>query len=342
MSRSLFVVAVVAALAAPAAAQPAPANPPESPAPSPTDADRPWAEGVSPAEQEAALALFRAGNDAFAHLDYATAEKLYREALSHWDHPAISGNLAVTLVHLDDPVGAYERVEHALRYGDAPFDDAVFRRLETDKKLLEGQLGHVEVTCDVPDAVVSIDGETVLVGVGAYTRTVRAGSYQVVASKPNYLTYTNLVTALPDEPVAIQVQLLPLDQAGGWERRWATWKPWAVLGAGAAVAAIGLGYELAAQGSVDDYEAYVALECASGCTTAQLPGPVRDLEGRAATQNKLGVTGLVVGAAAVVAGGVMVYLNQPTRVRLEESGRRVGAAPVVTPDGAGVAVFGRF
>ncbi len=306
------------------------------------DAERPWAAGVSAEDQEAALALFRDGNDAFAHTDYVEAARRYRAALDRWGHPAIHGNLAVTLIQLDDPVGAYDHLEQALAFGDAPFDATQYERLATDRKLVLGQLGRLEVTCDVDGAEVSVDGETVITGIGTISRVVRAGSYQVVARKANYLTFARQVVALPEQPVVIRVDLVPLDQAGGLERRWASWKPWAVIGAGAAVLALGVGYQLAAQRTADDFEAEIARSCPSGCPIDQLPPPVLDLEDRATRQNRIGVSAMITGAAALIAGGVMVYANQPHRVRLEESGRRVGAAPLLRPGAIGLVLAGRF
>jgi hypothetical protein len=307
----------------------------------PPDA-RPWAAGVSAEQQERALALFARGNDAFAHFDYKVAAQLYREALTHWAHPAIHGNLAVTLIHLDDPVAAYQEIELALRYGEAPFDEAVFRQLTTDRKLLSAQLGELAITSHVAGAEVTVDGERVLAGAGAFSRRVRSGSYQVVAQKPAHLTFTREVTVLPEQRVDILVQLVPLDQVGGSERRWRAWVPWLVVGGGAVVLGAGIGTRLAAQGNVDDYEAEIARACPDGCPEASLPQAVRDLAGRARFENQLGITSIVVGGAALITGGVLVYLNQPRRVRFDESGRRITAAPIATPDVVGVALAGRF
>jgi hypothetical protein len=303
---------------------------------------RPWAVGVPAEQQEVALGLFARGNDAFAHFDYATAASLYHEALTHWAHPAIHGNLAVTLIQLDDPVAAYDEIELALRHGEAPFDAAVFRQLSTDRKLLRAQLGMLAIRSEVSGAEVTIDGERVLSGVGAFTRRVRTGSYQVVARKPAHLTFARDITVLPEKSVDIVVQLVPLDQVGGSERRWRPWIPWLVVGGGAVVLGTGIATRLAAQSNVDAYEAEIARSCPDGCPESSLPQAVRDLEGRARLENRIGITAIVAGSAALITGGVLVYLNQPRRVRLDESGRRVTAAPLVSPDAVGLSFAGRF
>src|ERR1700733_7519084 len=55
---------------------------------------RPWASGVSPSEQ--------------------------RDALKHWDHPAIHYNLALAQMELAQPIEAYDNLTTAIKYGDAP------------------------------------------------------------------------------------------------------------------------------------------------------------------------------------------------------------------------------
>jgi hypothetical protein len=305
-------------------------------------APRPWAEGVAASEQSTALELFRQGNEAFARSDYAAAARPYREALDHWDHPAIRGNLAIVLINLDDPVGAYEQLEKALRFDEAPFEQAVYAELLTTRKLLLGQLGQVEVLCDVPGAVVTLDGVTLLTGPGQVQRVVRAGAHQVVAKKPRHLTFTSEVTALPASPLIIHVQLVPLEQAGTWERRWPEWKPWLVVGAGAAVLAAGVAFELQARSDLDGYEAEIARSCPSGCNPSDLPAAVRDLESGGKRDSRIGVAAMIVGGAALATGGVLVLMNQPRHVEVEESGRRIAAAPVVSPGFFGAAASMTF
>jgi hypothetical protein len=302
--------------------------------------ERPWAAGVSAENQEQALELFRTGNEAFAHNDYLEAARLYREALAAWDHPAIHGNLAVALVHLDQPVEAYAELGNALAYGAAPFGENQHAQLVTSQKLLEGQLGRVEVECDSPGAVVTLNGETLLVGKGQVSRVVRAGQHQLVARKSEHLTFTSQIVALPEKPVSIRVVLLPLSEAGGYERRMPTWVPWVTLGVGAGVLATGAAFQLAASDNLDAYEQEIARECPGGCRSEDLPQAVRALEDRGKWQNVVGVSAMAVGGVALAGGALLLILNQPQHVRLEESGRRVGFVP--TRGGGVFGLSGRF
>jgi hypothetical protein len=67
---------------------------------------RPWAASVSARDQAIARELYGAGNQEFVESRYAPALKKYREAITHWDHPAIRFNMAVALINLERPVEA--------------------------------------------------------------------------------------------------------------------------------------------------------------------------------------------------------------------------------------------
>ena len=107
--------------------------------------DKPWAAGVSDAEQQKALAIYREGNAEFEESRYAQALTKYREALKHWDHPAIRFNMAVCLINLQQPLEAFEHLEAGMKYGAAPLGPELYAQGVTYKKLLDGQLTHLKV-----------------------------------------------------------------------------------------------------------------------------------------------------------------------------------------------------
>ena len=302
------------------------------------EAPRPWAEGVSVDKQTSAFAKFNEGNDAFARDDFQAAVLRYREALAEWAHPAIRGNLAIALVHLDQPIEAYEQLEKAFAFGAAPFDAAVFAQLQTNYKLLRGQLARIEVIGDVASAVVLLDGAEMTSG----KHVIKTGAHELVARRAGFLTFTNRVIATSDTDVTIKVVLVPLEEASKLERRWAAWKPWAVAAGGAALVLVGVGAELAARSNVDDYELEIARACPSGCEPAQIPDAVNGLARRARWENALGITALTVGGLGVAAGIALVVINQPRRLRVDESGRVVSVVPVAGPELLGIAALGRF
>ena len=122
-------------LAGNVAAQPATPATPAAPGP------RPWADGVSQEEQRAALALFNEGNAQLRDSIFPKAAEKYREALTHWQHPAIHYNLALALVNLEQPIEMFRALEKAMEYGPGPIDEDKFDRAKSLKILLEKQLG---------------------------------------------------------------------------------------------------------------------------------------------------------------------------------------------------------
>jgi len=309
-----------------------------------TGADtKPWEAGISEATRAAALKLFREGNAFFASQAYARAIDRYSLALKAWDHPRIHGNLATALVHLDAPVRAKRHLDRALKYGRRPFQDRVYSQLLTNRKLLEGQLAEMTITCPVAGVQVTLDGKLALTGPGSAVSTVRAGKHQVVAKKTGYLTQTKMVSLHGRQKVELKLVMVPLDQATRVERKWATWKPWVVLGAGAAVTIAGLAFGQASGSAIARYENALVSECPMrGCTLGQIPAGIVAHQDRARLWNRLEVSAYMIGGATLIGGAALVYLNRERFIRVSESGARIGVAPSVSPTLVGVLVGGRF
>jgi hypothetical protein len=295
--------------------------------------DKPWAQGVSEQEQAAALAIYKAGNAEFEESRYAQALAKYREAIQHWDHPAVRFNMAVSLVNLDQPLEAYESLTAALRFGDAPLGAEAYAQALTYKKLLDGQLTHLRVTCDLDGATVTLDGQPLFAGKGEATKLLRPGSHQVVASKPGYLTETAPLVLVPGKEQIHAVKLQKIEVHTHLVRRWSARTPWLVVGAGAGALVLGGVLDLQARSDFQSFDDQVALQCPAGCSASMPPGmqqvaaATRSLQTKARVENIAGVSLLAVGGAAVVAGLVGVYLNLPRSV--------VEHAPLVVPTGNG-------
>src|SRR5262249_19507570 len=113
------------------------------------------------------------------------------------------------------------------------------------------------------------------------------------------------------------------------ERRWDAWKPWTVVAVGAAVALAGIPLQIAANGSISDYEKQVAAACPAGCPKDSVPAAARDAESRAHLENGLAIGLFAAGGAALAGGVVLVLLNQPHPVetpRVSIVPTRFGAA----------------
>src|SRR3569832_1835287 len=81
---------------------------------------RPWAAVVKKSEQEAARKLFHDGNVQLNDGLFAKAAEVYKQALTHWDHPAIHYNLALALMNLDQPIESQANFRVAVEVGGAP------------------------------------------------------------------------------------------------------------------------------------------------------------------------------------------------------------------------------
>jgi len=341
MKGGALVLAVVLGVGT-AAAQPAKAPQPRE-TPQPSEAPKPWSANVSEAEQELALSIYRAGNAEFEESRYAQALAKYREAIRHWDHPAIRFNMVVCLINLDQPLEAFDDLELALAYGNAPLGGELYAQGLTYQKLLLGQLAKVEVVSREPGAEVTLDGRKLFTGVGDVTRLVRPGNHQIVATKPGFLTATIPLVLMPGKVTVASVKLVPLTSATRLVRRWPSWKPWALIGLGAAVAVIGVPLELQAAANFDAYDKEFGTTCPSGCGGPGQPmaaASLASLRQTARTQNVAAISLFAVGGATLLAGIVGVILNQPRASTPHESTLRV--VPVIEPGAASVVIDGRF
>ncbi len=297
--------------------------------------DKPWAAGVGAEDRARALELFREGNQLFERSQYTEALVRYREAISHWDHPSIRFNIAVSLIRLERWVEASENIGPALRFGAAPFDrPELYEEGVNYQKLLVGRLAQLTVRCQEAGARVVLDGGELLTCPGSITRTLDPGEHLLVGSKTGFLTATRSLVLLPGKPTTVDIELLRLDQAGVRVRRWAPWKPWAVVGAGGLIALIGVPLAIAARSNMERYDDGIAAACPTGCET--VPPGLQDLEDRARMEDRLAIGAFVAGGLTVAGGLVLVLLNQPRLVAPSES------APGVTFTGTGIRFAARF
>ena len=296
--------------------------------------DKPWARGVSAENQQKALAKFQEGNASFIKDEWRTALDRYIEALAFWDHPNIRYNAAVCLIKLDRSVEAYEHMQAALRFGEAPLGPDLFRQGQTYLQMLAKTTAYIEVICKEPaDVQVTIDGEP-LPRCPA-TKLVLPGKHQLVTEKPGYKTERREVVAPPGGKETVVIVMQP-DVTRTLTRRWARWKPWAVVAGGAVVGLAAVPLWLAAQDRFDRYDADVADYCrrqpGGGCVDSDL-AMFDDQLSRAKTMRTLTYSTIAVSAAGLAVGAVLVYMNQP---------RAIVVSPMADGDRAGVTISGAW
>ncbi len=317
-----------------ASAQPAPDLPPEY------DDTRPWAQGVSEAEQAAAQALYVAGNQEFVESRYAQALARYRESLRHWDHPQTRYNAAVCLIKLDQPVEAREHLAHALAYGATALGREAYDQASTYLKLLDAQLAHVKVACTERGAVVTLDGKYLFTAPGSADQFLVAGDHQIGATRQGFLPLFTAFTGVAGKLATYDLHL-ELDPSNGPPpvRRWAHWRT--LLGGGAAVIASGAAVYLWARSDLKAYDDGIRKACPNGCDSATYAtlGGVQAHKNSATTKQAIAFSLFSVGGAGVIGAVLGLIIDQP-RARLEP--RRPSLAIAPRPDGAALALGWRF
>lgn len=337
-------VVMVALLCVPASAQsPAPAS---DAAASPRAEGKPWNRGTTLAVREAANTLFLEGNRLFRNAIFSRAAAQYTAALAQWQHPAFNFNLALAQMNLGQEVDARENLERAIRYGADPLGADKFEEAQKQLHYLESKLGRIRIRCQTQGAVVSLDGVKLFVGPGNYAGWAKAKPHELTVRAPEYLSESRQIAIRAGVVEQLDLKLITLDEAADRNRRWAVWKPWVVVGAGAAIAAGGGVFHLLSARNVDSYDAEaLRLGCANdvampGCRDGQLPKELHDQLGRARRQHTVAVTGYITGGAVAAVGIVMWWLNRP---RLDEDarssrGQRVAVVPALSADMVGLFV----
>ncbi|HVV82699.1 MAG TPA: hypothetical protein VHE35_06445 [Kofleriaceae bacterium] len=341
---------ITLALAGTAAAQPSTATPPanvcDDPAPG---APRPWADGVPPDEQKAALQLFTEGNENLKDSLFPKAAESYREALKHWDHPAIHYNLALALVNLDQPLQLYDELKQAMKYGSAPIDKDKCERAQNLLTLTVKQLAHVEYTVKVPGAVLVFDGKEEFTGPGTWKKLVTAGEHAVLVRADGYVTSQFQAKILGGETDKRDIQMFTENQLLREKRLMPAWVPYTVGAVGVAVGAGAFFLQQNAKNTFADYDAGVktcaATDSTGGCTMP--PAGLFDMKSSAENKQKIAIGGYIFGGVALTAGVTLFVLNRPTLVRIKpketsDESTSFNLTPIVSSHLTGIAASGHF
>lgn len=309
----------------------------------PAHKDLPWAVGVGEETRKAATELFLEARRLYQDSLFAPAADKYRAglALCKCHHPAAHYNLMLSLVNLDRPIEMYDNLMASMENGLERLSRERYEQAKNFKVLLEKQLVAIDLRCDVPGAKVTFDGRTVLTGPGQYRSMERPGMHTVLALKDGM--HPNQVIRQMDggQEIALNLELKTEEELTVYERRWPSWKPWAVMGVGAAVALAGgvLHYAAFEAGRAADK----SIGACSGC------GPRDDFTQRhdhAMAQRNAAIVGYSVGGAAMAAGAVLAYLNrarshlEPYNVDVEPTA--AAAAPVLDSHSLGLLASCKF
>ena len=301
---------------------------------------RPWARGVAAKDQQSAQALFQEGNERLKESVFVEAVNQYRRALQHWNHPAIHYNLALALMNLDRPVEVHKHLVSAMQHGPEPLDTGRYEHALGYKALIEKQLAWLEVSCDVPGATVTMNGQPLFSAPGQFRGLVRPGMHSLVALKEGFLSTEKGQPVMPGETVRLNLKLYTADEVTRYRRRWSAWVPWSVVGGSLLMAGSGALLHLKAQDRLDEFDARIA-GCETGCK------PVADLlalRNQANTLQNAAVGSYVLSGTALATGTVLLYLNrsQPYRVNPDDPVHTLLVTPLVGSGSGGVLGTFRF
>ncbi|WP_437820492.1 hypothetical protein [Sorangium sp. So ce1078] len=292
-------------------------------------ASRPWHEGISEERKQRALEIFREARDLHRQMMLGEARAKYEEALAHWEHPDLRFYLGRVLKTMGLPLLAHENLRLALRWGPAslePEDHAEARVMM--RQLVERELAVLELRCDEPGAAVLLDGKPWFVGPGVEERFLMPGEHLISAKKDGYISLVATVTTYAGARAS---RVLSVDHVVT-ERMWPAWVPWAVVGAGAALVAVGGVLQWRSAERMNDLEQLRGSSCVSECELARMSA-----YSSARAEGHVAVGLFIAGGTTLAAGAALAYVNRPRSYRVDEkSGVKLEVVPVASDATAGM------
>ena len=286
---------------------------------------------LMPENQRKALALLAEGKSLAEEFLLTDAIEKYRKALTYWDHPIIHYNLSLLLNALDRPLEAYRSVELALQ----PSPDGLADDPEQSQELhahllrlrdqLRTRLVTIQITSAEPNVEVSI-GSRIIAKAPVRSEMVLPGTHRMAAQAPRHWPLLHAMALNSGDTVHLHLTS---------QRAFTPWKPWALTGAGSAVALAGFGLYWHGRNQRDTLAGQVEAQCKPSCVEDMLPGFDRDWR-RARRLQRVGVGALITGGSATLLGAGLVLWNQRRELRLTGNEQAVSILPVASPEMTGV------
>ncbi|XXX81655.1 hypothetical protein WMF30_23130 [Sorangium sp. So ce134] len=287
-----------------------------------------WHQGVSDERKQRAQALFEEARELHRRVMLAEARAKYEEALAAWEHPELRLYLGRVLKLVGLPLLAYENLRLSLRWGPGSLDPEKEQEARAAMRALaERELAAVQIRCDEPGAAVLMDGQPWFVGPGAERRMVMPGEHVITAKKDGYFTVVKPIFVVAGKEASGEIAL-SVDTVA--EPRWATWVPWATIGAGAALGIVGGGliwHAASGRGATDE-------RLRDGCDPSCEPFTPDAYDG-SVLENGLGIGALIAGGATVITGTVLLFVSGPDAYRASDRGGvKIELRPAASPDAA--------
>jgi tetratricopeptide (TPR) repeat protein len=280
--------------------------------------------------------LFLEGNKLLKIPLFADAAEKYKQALALWPHPAFYYNLVIAQLNLVQPVEAYHNLEKAMEHGPTILGERRYQQGLRYRAQLQKQLGFVTVRCDEHDAHVRLDGQLLFTGSGRHEVVVLPGSHQIVASKTGRVPETRELVISPGERIEVEMRLR-MPERVETERYMPAWAPWAGMGVGVAVVAVGGYLDWDSTQALQEHDDTFDRDCPRGCTTAEAEELASWLS--RADSKKRAALGLYIGGGALAVGSaILIYVNRERVVRTEVQPGAVSVTPVWSSTMAGISL----
>ena len=294
---------------------------------------------------EQALTHFEQGIELFQQEKHEQAAIAFERAYELKPSYKILFNIAQVQNELEHYAAALEAYSRYLAEGGAEIKPERVDQVKTEIKRLNALVGMVTVETNVEGATVYLDderqGETPLAGpmfvdLGKHSVVIKQGTDELhrevvkVAGGQKVTVKAEQASKAPEstKPVEVSGEGGPTnnEEDEGPERVW-TWVVIGIGGAAAIGAGITGGLASSRKGTLDD-----------SCPDKQCPASEQDTIDSMKTLAT--TTDVLIGAAATcVALGVVLFFVEPGSAGEQDT---VAVAPVVVPNGGGVAVGGRF
>jgi hypothetical protein len=217
------------------------------------------------------------------------------------------------------------------------------------------------VSCQKDGAKITIDGKhafTVEKGKpNIFKGRVPIGKHTFVAEKPGYATPVDAPFIGGRETFRIELKLYTSEELTRYHRRWERrqWAPWAVLGGGALVGIVGGVLQLSATSSYKQFNAELK-RCSDEVSGQSCDATgFTNLRDSGDTKHTLGTIGYGIAGAAIVTGGLLLYLNRRVSYQIttdeyrmellqkqQQQPKTVSLVPLVGPGVGGAMVMGKL
>jgi hypothetical protein len=159
----------------------------------------------SPAQVKKARELWYRGVDAFRNGRYEEARQAFAECYALMPKSDVLRNLSISEIQSGHYVAASRHLAQLLSGTDLPPDV----REEATRRLAqaEAQVGKLNVTVDVPGAVVNIDGSPIGRSPLGGSWYIEPGQHEVSVTKPGYPDETRQIYALAGVAIPVTVSL---------------------------------------------------------------------------------------------------------------------------------------